>query len=63
MSETIAGSILAVITTTKERVAGGAPIFFADTEEELQFLAFNLEKIMDATAHELTPSIFIMVRH
>jgi hypothetical protein len=55
--------ILAVITTRKEKIAGGAPIFFADSREQLQQTAVTLEKILDAMAHELDAETLIVVRH
>ena len=57
------GKILAVITTDRERVGGGAPIFVAHHQEEVQQIAFSLEKIMDATAHDLKNGIMIIVQH
>lgn len=59
----VTGFILAMITTQKEKVGGGAPIFFAENLEEMQAIAFNLEKIMDASAHEVSETVFIMVKH
>lgn len=57
------GKILAVITTDKEMVAGGAPIFIAKSQEEQENLAFRLEKIMDAAVHDLKNGLFIVVDH
>ncbi len=37
--------ILAVITTTPEKFAGGAPLFTCESTEELEFVANNLEAI------------------
>jgi hypothetical protein len=55
--------ILAVVTEEKDRVAGGAPIFIAKNAEEKQHIAFSLEKIMNATAHDLKNGILIIVKH
>lgn len=55
--------ILAVVTLTKERVGGGAPIFVADQEDDLQKIAFSLEKILDANAHDLKNGTMILVKH
>jgi hypothetical protein len=56
--------ILAVITTKGELVrGGGAPIFIAETVEKLAHRAFLLEKIMDAMAHQLDESTYIIVKH
>ena len=55
--------ILAVITTKKETVAGGAPIFIESDKEQLQQTAFTLEKILDAMVHEISEDTLIIVRH
>ncbi|WP_127585304.1 capping complex subunit for YIEGIA [Paenibacillus koleovorans] len=57
------GGILAVVTLLRDEVAGGAPIFLVSDEAELQRVAFLLEKIMDATAHDLQNGTLILVRH
>ncbi|MDQ0875106.1 hypothetical protein QFZ77_003765 [Paenibacillus sp. V4I3] len=55
--------ILAIVTLTKERIGGGAPIFVVDKEDELQKVSFSLEKILDANAHDLQNGTMILVRH
>ncbi|WP_134683283.1 capping complex subunit for YIEGIA [Brevibacillus migulae] len=55
--------IVAVVTTQKEAVAGGAPIFVVQSPKELQETAFTLEKILDAMVHELNANTLIVVRH
>ncbi|PTQ56592.1 MAG: hypothetical protein BSOLF_2860 [Candidatus Carbobacillus altaicus] len=62
-SRVLAGSILAVITTQKECVQGGAPIFIVDDLAELERLSFTLEKILDAEVHALREDVYIVVRH
>lgn len=57
------GKILAIITTDKNKVAGGAPIFIASTKEEQEQTAFRLEKILDAAVHELQNGQLIVVDH
>ncbi|WP_047980034.1 capping complex subunit for YIEGIA [Ornithinibacillus contaminans] len=56
-------SILAIITTNKEKVDGGAPIFICESQEELHKTAANLEAIMDGIAHALSDEVFIIVKH
>jgi hypothetical protein len=56
-------SILAVISTQREQIAGGAPIFYVNSTEEQQNVAFKLEKILDATAHDLQNGTMILVKH
>lgn len=55
--------ILAVVTLTKDRVGGGAPIFVVELEEDLQKISFSLEKILDANAHDLKNGTMILVKH
>ena len=55
--------ILAVITTKKEQIGGGAPIFVRETLEEVQQTAFTLEKILDGMVHYVTEETLIIVRH
>jgi hypothetical protein len=55
--------ILAIVTLTKERIGGGAPIFVVDKEDDLQKVAFSLEKILDANAHDLKNGTMILVKH
>lgn len=55
-------SIVAVITTNPDKMTGGgAPVFTAASKEELQSMSFSLEKIMDASAHELNEETMIIV--
>ncbi|WP_047985320.1 capping complex subunit for YIEGIA [Ornithinibacillus californiensis] len=56
-------SVLAIITTNKEKVNGGAPIFICQDFEELQKTAANLEAILDGIAHALSEEVFIIVKH
>ncbi|MEA3319016.1 MAG: hypothetical protein U9Q88_03230 [Bacillota bacterium] len=55
--------ILAVITTNATKVAGGAPIFTCETKEEMEFIAANLEAILDGIAHGLGDDLYIIVKH
>jgi hypothetical protein len=55
--------ILAVVTLTKDRVGGGAPIFVVEQEDDLQKISFSLEKILDANAHDLKNGTMILVKH
>ncbi|MFK7696449.1 capping complex subunit for YIEGIA [Paenibacillus sp. HJGM_3] len=59
----MSGMILAIVTTHPDMVAGGAPIFRVPDAEELQKLAFSLEKILDASAHDLRNGSVIIVKH
>jgi len=58
-------SILAIVTTDRERVAAGtgAAVFYARDEDEAQQTAFLLSRILDAMVHDLENGVLILVRH
>ncbi|HJF34282.1 MAG TPA: hypothetical protein K8V56_21165 [Sporosarcina psychrophila] len=54
--------IVAVITMKPETIqAGGATVFIADNKKHLQKISMTLEKIMDASAHEIDEDTMIIV--
>lgn len=53
--------IVAVVSLARETVGGGAPIFIVKNEQALQETAFLLEKILDASAHDLKNGSIIIV--
>lgn len=55
--------ILAVVTLNMDQVAGGAPIFFARSEEERERIAMYIAKILDAMVHDLENGTYLIVRH
>jgi hypothetical protein len=55
--------IVAIVTLTKDRIAGGAPIFVVDDAQQLEQTAFSLEKMLDANAHDLKNGTMILVKH
>ncbi len=56
-------AILAIITTNRELVAGGAPIFICNNKNDLERIAANLEAITDGIAHALGEELYIIVKH
>ncbi|SDJ67232.1 capping complex subunit for YIEGIA [Sediminibacillus albus] len=56
-------AVLAVITTQREKIGGGAPIFLCDTKEEMEKIAANLEAILDGIGHALSDQLYIIVKH
>jgi hypothetical protein len=56
-------NIAAIVSMDKNSIAGGAPIFIVETQEEMQQIAFKLEKIMDTAAHDLENGTIILVKH
>ncbi|KEF40557.1 hypothetical protein M670_00584 [Schinkia azotoformans MEV2011] len=55
--------ILAIITTNPKKAAGSTAIFPCETNEEMEFVAANLEAILDGIAHRLTDELYIIVKH
>ena len=54
--------IIAVVTSKQEKIkSGGAPVFIADDKEALQKMSMTLEKIMDASAHEIDVDTIVIV--
>lgn len=54
--------IVAVITMQPETIkGGGAPVFVVMDQKELQRNSMTLEKIMDASAHEIDSNTVIIV--
>ncbi|GGA61211.1 capping complex subunit for YIEGIA [Ornithinibacillus halotolerans] len=56
-------AILAIVTTNKEQVSGGAPIFICETLEEVHKISANLEAMLDGIAHALGEDLFVIVKH
>jgi len=63
MNMEIDKAILAIITSDKSKIAGGAPIFICEEKEELEFFAANLEAIIDGIAHRLSDDVYLIVKH
>jgi len=59
----VSHEIVAIVTTNRDYVAGGAPIFIVPNEEELQRVSFLLESITDTTAHDLKNDVMILFKH
>jgi hypothetical protein len=55
--------IVAIVTLDRDSVAGGAPIFVEPDENKRESTAFLLEKILDATVHDLKNGSFVLVDH
>lgn len=55
--------IVAVVALDGHVQSGGAPAFIVDSKEEQEKMAFTLEKIMDATVHDLGSGLYILVDH
>lgn len=58
-----AHTVLAIITTDRELVGGGAPIFYARNPEEQVQVASTLGRILDAMVHDLKNGVLVVVKH
>ena len=55
-------AIVAIVTTNpKNLTGGGTPVFIVTNGEVLQKTSLTLEKIMDASAHEINSETIIIV--
>lgn len=56
--------IIAIVTTNQENLkGGGAPVFITKDGKTLQEMSSSLEKILDASAHEISGETMIIVAH
>lgn len=54
--------IKAIVTTDKNLIMNsGAPVFLSKNQEELQELSKSLERILDASSHEINNETVIIV--
>lgn len=54
--------IIAIVTTKQENIkGGGVPVFVTESKDNLQHVSNDLEKIMDASAHEIDENTMIIV--
>jgi len=57
-------TMMAVITNKPENIQGGGmPVFITDDVASLQEVSSSLEKILDASAHEIDANTMIIVSH
>lgn len=55
--------ILAIITTGRDKVAYGAPIFYAEDQVEQDELSLLLCRIFGAAVHDLQNGVRVIVKH
>lgn len=56
--------IVAVVTINPEKVSsGGAPVFYAEDEEERERVALYLAKVTLGMVHDLDNGCYVIVRH
>lgn len=58
--------ILAVVTTEENRnrvEPGAAPIFYAQDEEELEYISMIISRLTKSMAHDLGNGIYILIKH
>ncbi|MEW6621597.1 MAG: hypothetical protein AB1420_00450 [Bacillota bacterium] len=58
------GVLLAIVTTSIEKVrGGGAPVFLAKDEEEMEKLSLTMSRIFQAMVHDLENGVYLLYRH
>jgi hypothetical protein len=62
MEVSVTKIILAAVTVSRETVSG-VPVFFAQNQEEQQWIAKTLSRVLEAVAHDLGNGTYILVRH
>ncbi|MGI6082563.1 MAG: capping complex subunit for YIEGIA [Limnochordia bacterium] len=56
-------SIMAVVTMHSDRVSGGAPIFLARDQTELEAMAAAIARVMAGMVHEVSEGTLMIVKH
>jgi len=57
-------TILAIITTSKDKVSGGTiPVFYAENDEEREKVALMVSKITKGMVHDLENGCYVIVKH
>lgn len=54
--------ILAAVTTQEQQIHG-VPVFYARNEEEKEFIAMTLSRVLEAVAHDMGNGLYILVKH
>ncbi len=55
--------ILAIVTKNRDKVGGTGPIFYAESDEELEHTATLLARVLAAAIHDLDNGSVVIVRH
>ncbi|HHT72589.1 MAG TPA: hypothetical protein GX008_02630 [Firmicutes bacterium] len=55
--------ILAVVTTNRNKVSEGTPVFYAENAEELERTSRLLARVLTAAIHDLDNECVVIVRH
>ncbi len=57
------GVLIAIVTTNPEKVKnGGAPVFIAEDEEELERLCLLMSRIFKSMVHDLENGVYLLYR-
>ncbi|WP_018247554.1 capping complex subunit for YIEGIA [Orenia marismortui] len=58
--------ILAIVTLKEDKnkvEAGSAPVFYAEDDEELEYIAMMISRLTTSMVHDLGNGIYILVKH
>ncbi len=60
----IKNSILAIVTTNKDRVSSSTvPVFFVDDSEQQEYMSLLISKITMGMVHDLGDGVYVIVKH
>ena len=60
----IKDSILAIVTTNKDRVSSSTvPVFFVDDSEQQEYMSLLISKITMGMVHDLGDGVYVIVKH
>jgi hypothetical protein len=62
MEISVSKIILAAVSVSRETVSG-VPVFYAQNQEEQEWIAKTLSRVLEAIAHDLGNGTYILVRH
>jgi hypothetical protein len=66
MEVSLTNSILAIVVLkeVENKVkGGGAPVFYAEDEEELEYIAMLISRLTLSMVHNLGNGIYVLVKH
>jgi len=66
MEVSLTNNILSIVTlkSNKDKVeGGGAPVFYVEDEEELEYVAMLISRLTLSMAHNLGNGVYILVKH
>ena len=66
MDISLTNNILAIVVLERDKSrveAGYAPVFYAEDEKELEYVAMLISRLTFSMAHDLGNGVYILVKH